>query len=147
MNPNPHGLFIGVVSEDGKKLRLDYPDQFKAYYAIFAGDEVEIEIRKRRSKRSLRQNAWLHSFLTAFAKHLGYTLPELKLVGLVAVFGTHEVMGYTVPVEPHTSKLNTEQMSDLCEWYVQQGAEMDPPFLILYPEEFRRQKRKKAKAA
>lgn len=133
---------IGVVRDDGSKLDFDYPDDYRAHIRKFAGHEVEIEIRKRRSKRSDRQNAWLHSFLGALAEHLGYTLEELKLVGLVALWGTHDVMGYTLPAKPHTSKLNTNEFSDLCEWFVQKAAEVD--FLVLYPEEFKRKKLKRA---
>lgn len=140
-------IFIGTVRDDGSKLDFDFPTDYRNFIRQFAGHEVEVEIRKRRSKRTLRQNAWLHAFLTPLAERLGYTVAELKLVGLVAVFDTHDVMGYRVPVQPHTSELNTEQMSDLCEWFIQQAAQLDPPFLVLYPDEFKRQKRKRAKAA
>lgn len=138
-------IFIGTVRDDGSRLDFDYPTDYRAYIRQFAGYEVEVEIRKRRSKRSHRQNAWLHSFLGHFAEHLGYSLEEMKLIGLVAVFGTHEVMGYTVPKKPHTSQLNTEEFSDLCEWFVQKAAECD--FVVLYPEEFRREKKRASKKA
>lgn len=133
-------IFIGTVRDDGSRLDFDYPNDYRNYIRQFAGYEVEIEVRKRRSKRSLRQNAWLHSFLGHFAKHCGYSLEEMKLVGLVALWGTHDLMGCTVPKKPHTSQLNTEEFSDLCEWFVQKAAEVD--FLVLYPEEFRREKKK-----
>lgn len=134
-------IFIGTVRDDGSRMDFDYPSDYRKYIQQFAGHEVEVELRKRRSKRSARQNAWLHSFLIAFAEHCGYSLAEFKLVGLVAVFGTTEIMGYTVPAEAHTSTLNTEQFSDLCEWFVQKAAECD--FLVLYPEEFKRQKKRR----
>lgn len=138
-------IFVGVVTDDGKKLLLDYPQDFKTHYAQFAGDEVEVEVRKHRAKRSLKQNRWMHSFLRPLADHLGYTVEELKLVGMVAVFGTHAVMGQTVPVKAHTSQLTTQEMVDLCEWFVQVAAEHD--LVILYPDEFKRARAKAAKHA
>lgn len=140
-------ILIGVVRDDGSKLDFDYPDDYREHIKQLAGHEVEIEIRKRRSTRSDRQSRWMHSFLRPLAKRLGTTLEELKLIGLVANWGTHDVMGFTVPVKPNTSKLNTEEHADLCEWYVQKAAELDPPFLILYPEEFKREKKKQQKKA
>lgn len=133
-------IFIATVRDDGSKLDLDYPKDFRAHIQQFAGHEVELEVRKRRSKRSLRQNAWLHSFLGGFAEHCGYSLEEMKLVGLVALWGTNDVMGCTIPKKPHTSQLNTEEFSDLCEWFVQKAAGLD--YLVLYPEEFKRDKKK-----
>jgi hypothetical protein len=138
-------ILVGTVRDDGSKLDFDYPSDYRDHIKQFAGHEVEVEIRKRRSKRSDRQNRWLHSFLGAFAEHCGYTLEEMKLVGLVALWGTHDVMGYTVPKKPRTSQLNTEEFSDLCEWFVQKAAEAE--FVVLYPEEFKRTKKARTKAA
>lgn len=138
-------IFVGTVRDDGSRLDFDYPNDYRAYIKQFAGHEVEVEVRKRRSKRSIRQNAWLSSFLRPLAEFLGYEFEELKLIGLVAVFGTKVVMGYTVPEQAHTSELNTEQFSDLCEWFVQKAAEVN--FVVLYPEEFKRKKKKEQRAA
>lgn len=136
-------VWIGVM-QDG----VFHPDEEREYDALVRkaldGHEVEQITRKRRSTRTLRQNRWLHSFLGKLAEHLGYELEELKLVGLIAVFGTKVVGGYTIPEQPHTSQLNTEQFSDLCEWFVQKAAEVD--FLVLYPQEFKREKRKQERA-
>ena len=137
-------IFIGTVRDDGSRLDFDFPNDYRNYIKQFAGHEVEVEIRKRRSKRSLRQNAWFHSFIVPFAKEIGETVPDLKLQGLVAVFGTKVVRGVTVPVYAHTADLNTEQFSDLCEWFVEQAARCN--FLVLYPEEFKREKKKRERA-
>jgi len=138
-------IFIGTVRDDGSKLDFDFPNDYRNFIRQFAGHEVEIEIRKRRSKRSLRQNAWFHSFIVPFAESLGETVPDLKLAGLVALFGTKQVHGCTVPEYAHTSDLNTEQFSDLCEWFVQEAARCG--FVVLYPEEFKRQKKQQQKRA
>jgi hypothetical protein len=132
--------FRGMITDDGKQLLIDDQPKLKADYKLLAGYAVEGELRKLKSTRSTRQNAWLWSFLKPLAEHLGYEVEELKLVGLVAVFGTKVVGGMTIPEKAHTSQLNTEEFSDLCEWFVQKAAEVD--YLVLYPEEFKREKRK-----
>lgn len=131
--------FVGLVNDEGTRMVFDYPSQYRAFIKTLAGHEVEVELRKKRSKRSLRQNAWFHAFMEPFAASIGETVPDLKLIGLVAVFGTKVVMGYTVPVYAHTSELDTHQFSDLCEWFVQKAAECG--FVVLYPDEFKRKKR------
>src|SRR3990167_7681613 len=39
--------WIAVVSEDGAKMRLDRPDDFRAYLKKFAADQVVITVRRR----------------------------------------------------------------------------------------------------
>lgn len=132
---------IGLVTEDGKKLVLDYPDQFKQGYAQFAGDEVEVSVRKRRTKRSLRQNAAYHAAIAPFAEHCGYTTEELKLAMLGGCFGWHETGPLKgLPLRLHTSDLNTQGFSDLMAYTTQIAAEHD--VLILDPSEWRAQRKK-----
>lgn len=141
-------VWIGMMRADDRgEIRFHADDalEYADHVSKLDGYEVEEVLRKKRSTRTNRQNRWLHSFLGKLAEHLGYELEELKLIGLVAVFGTRVIGEYTIPAQPHTSHLNTEQFSDLCEWFVQKAAEVD--FLVLYPEEFKRQQRKKDKAA
>lgn len=144
-----HQIFIGLIQMDERirerRFIPDYEQEYAAHLEQFDGHEVEMVLRKRRSTRSLRQNRWFHAFMRPFAEHLGYPVEELKLAGLIALFGTDVVMGFTVPKKPHTSELNAEEFSDLCEWFVQKAAECD--FLVLYPEEFKRKKRQEQKQA
>lgn len=133
--------FIGLITEDGKKLILDYPDQFKAFYAPFAGHEVEVEIRKRRTKRTLKQNAYLHAVIKPYADHLGYTVEELKLALLGECFGYHQVNGVTLPLKLHTADLTTQEFVDITELLIQKAAEDN--LMLLYPEEFKKQQRKR----
>lgn len=135
-------VWIGVMEADQHgeiRFRADDAAEYAALVSDLDGYEVEQVLRKKRSTRSLRQNRWFWSFMKPLAEHLGYEVEELKLVGLIAVFGTHAVMGYTVPVHAHTSELNTEEFADLCAWFVQKAAEID--FLILTPDEFKREKK------
>ncbi len=139
-------VWIGMMRADQQgeiRFHADEAQEYAEHVSQLDGYEVEQVLRKKRSTRTLRQNRWLWSFLEKLADHLGYEVEELKLIGLIAVFGTKVVGGYTIPEQPHTSHLNTEQFSDLCEWFVQKAAEVD--FLVLYPDEFKRQKAKAQK--
>lgn len=135
---------VGLVTEDGKRLILDYPDQFKAEYQQWAGHEVELEVRKRRTKRTLKQNAFLHAAIKPWADHLGYTVEELKLSLLGNVFGYHEVNGVTLPMKLHTSDLSTKEFGELTDYMIQKAAE--DSILILLPDEFSKRKRKQDKS-
>lgn len=135
--------FIGVVTEDGKKLILDYPDQFKTFYSQFAGDEVEVTVRKRRSKRSLKQNAYFHAAIAPLAEDLGYTTEELKLDLLGNKFGWKELAdGNKVPLRLHTSELNTKDFADLMDYSIQIAAERG--ILILDPSQHQSKRRSRA---
>lgn len=140
---SPRGIFKGYVSEDGN-VSFDFPSEAYAFNReYFADHEVEIEIRKRRSKRSLDQNAAYHASIGPLAEHLGYTTEELKLAMLGGCFGWREVAGMSIPIELHTSGLNTEQFSDLMAYTQRIAAEHG--VLILDPSEWKAAKRKEVR--
>lgn len=140
---SPRGLFIGTVDEQGR-VHADFPTQMQEFNrAHFAGHEVEIEIRKRRSKRSLKQNAAYHASIQPLAEFLGYTVEELKLAMLGGCFGWKTVNGVQLPERLHTSDLNTEEFSDLMAYTNQIAAEHD--ILILDPSQWKAEKRKRGK--
>lgn len=70
--------FLGYVDKDGK-LTLDYAAQFRAYAKHLAGEEVELVLRKRRSRRSLKANAYYWGVvLPAIAQRLeGWTTEDV----------------------------------------------------------------------
>lgn len=139
------GLFIGTVDEQGR-VHFDFPAKAHEFTrAHFAGHEVEIEIRKRRSKRSLKQNSAYHASIQPLAEHLGYTIEELKLAMLGGCFGWKNVNGAQLPERMHTSDLNTEEFSDLMAYTNQIAAEHD--ILILDPSQWKAAKKKQAKQA
>lgn len=140
---SPRGLFIATVDEQGR-VHPDFPSKMHEFNrAHFAGHEVEIEIRKRRSKRSLRQNSAYHASIQPLAEHLGYTVEELKLVMLGGCFGWHKVAGAQMPDRMHTSELNTEEFSDLMAYTMQIAAEND--IVILDPSQWKAEKKKSAR--
>jgi hypothetical protein len=128
-------VFIGVVTEDGKLL-LDFRRQFDAYLKRFAGDEVEVEVRKRRSKRSTQQNAyWWGVVIPHIASHCGYTPDETHEALKVKFLGQEDLSRGLVRVGS-TAKLNTTEFADLVDRVVLWAAE-DLGVIIPLPEERR----------
>jgi hypothetical protein len=136
------GIFPGYITDAGL-VTFDEPTKAHAFNREHFGDhEVFVEIYKRRSKRSLRQNSAYHAAIGPFAEHLGYTVEELKLAMLGGCFGWKTVIGGAeVPEMLHTSDLNTEQFSDLMAYTMQKAAEHD--VLILDPSQWKAEKRKR----
>jgi len=137
---SPRGIFPAFIDGDGR-VRLDFPSQAHAFNREhFHETEVFVEVYKRRSKRSVKQNAAYHAAIGPLAEHLGYTVEELKLTMLGGCFGWKTVNGVQLPERLHTSDLNTEQFSDLMAYTNQIAAEAG--VLILDPSEWKAAKRK-----
>lgn len=142
---SPRGIFPGYVTDEGK---VTFDEKTKAHTfnrEYFADSEVTIEIYKRRSKRSLKQNAAYHASIEPLAEHLGYQVEELKLAMLGGCFGWKTVRGVQIPEILHTSDLDTEKFSDLMAYTNQIAAENG--VLILDPSEWKAAKRKAQKKA
>jgi len=141
------GVFVGVVSEAGT-LTLDHRAAFLAYAKRFAGDEVEVELRKRRTKRSDRQNRALHAMLTPWANGEGWPIDDLKRELLCEVFGRREVTSPVtgqityVPQQPHTSALTTVEFALLMDRAVEIAAGCG--VVLELPDEYRAAKRTRA---
>lgn len=134
----------GMITEDGKQLLIDNQEQLRGDYKHLAGYMVEIEIRKHRSKRSLKQNRWLHAAIKPLADHIGCTTEELKLDLLGITFGWQESRaGGKLPEIMHTSDLNTEQFGELMDTLMLEAAKES--VVILLPDEFRAQRRQQQK--
>lgn len=151
------GTFLGFVTAEGKLL-LDFPSQFKAFAKRFAGDEVEIELRKRREKRSLRQNAGFHAMIEPWCREEGHRVDELKRDLLREIFGHDEYVSpitkaiSLVPAKAHTSGLTVQEFCLLIEETMRIAAECG--YVLVSPEEYKlakaeaeKQAAKKAKAA
>jgi hypothetical protein len=135
--------FIGFVTPQGKLL-LDFPTAFKAYVRKFAGDEVELEIRRKREKRSLRQNAAFWAMLTEWARSEGWTLDDLKDAVMAEAFGTEEItMPITgelrrVPAKRHSSALTVTEFVHLIEETMRLAAECG--VVLMAPDEYKKAK-------
>lgn len=137
------GHFIGVVRDDGSKLDFDYPKDYRAFIQTLAGYEVEIDIRKKRTRRTLKQNAFFHAAIAPLAEHLGCTTEELKIDLLGTWFGWKDIRNSKVPERLHTSELNTKDFADLMDHTMQIAAEEG--IVILDPSQYKTQKRRREK--
>jgi hypothetical protein len=142
--------FIGFVTPEGKLL-LDFPSAFKAFVRKFAGDEVELEIRRKREKRSLRQNAAYHAMITPWCREEGHAIDELKRDLLMEIFGTEEhtnpITGVVtlVPKEARTSHLSVTDFCQLIEETMRIAAECG--YVLVAPDEYRKAKEQAQKKA
>ena len=106
--------FTGFIDDAGK-LTLDSPAAFKAYAKHLAGNECEIDLRKRRSKRSDEQNKyWWGVVVTLLAEHCGYTRDEMHDALKVKFLGAEDMSKGLVRVGS-TTKLTTLEFADLTE--------------------------------
>lgn len=106
--------FIGMVTDAGK-LVLDYPNAFRAYAQRFAGHEVEVQIRKRRTKRSDQQNRYWHGVVVALlAEHCGYSHDEMHEALKAKFLGTEDMTRGLWRIGS-TRKLSTTEFADLTE--------------------------------
>jgi len=137
------------MDEHGQ-VRLDMP---RAQYlavckARFAGKRVDVEIRERKSRRSLSQNALFWALLTPWAAELGYTPEELKdeLLGLLWGYEeqpsplTGEIR--RVPRKARSSKLNTAEFTELIDFMVMKAAETG--YVMELPDELKAARKAKA---
>jgi hypothetical protein len=140
--------FRGFVEPDGT-LSLDHKAAFRAFVRRLAGEEVELEIRKRRIKRSDRQNKAFWAALTPWAHDLGYEPVELKdeLLGLLWGYEEHvsKLTGEVrrVPLKGRSSKLTTQEMSELYEFMAVKAAETG--YVMELADEFNARKQAEAK--
>ncbi len=122
------GTFYGRVTPDGD-LELQQPAAYLAFARRkFAGKDVEVLIRQRRTKRSLKQNRSLFGLeLAPLAAELGYERHELDHLryGLLGkFFGTHtdRATGTIVPNKT-SSQLTTKEFSDFMEFVARFAAQ------------------------
>jgi hypothetical protein len=150
--------FRGYVHEDTGSYQWD-PLELEKFRAIcrakFKGQEVELEIRPRRQKRSVAQNRAIHAMLRPWCEE-GHYIDDLKRDLLKAVFGTHERVSpltgevELVPNKPHTSQLTVQEFSELVEKSVIIAAEcgvileLPDEYKLRHPLRYPPEKRKRA---
>ena len=140
-------VFLGLVQSG--RLHLDFPAQYRAFIQRFEGDEVEIEVRKRRTKRSLRQNSALWALLTEWARAESYDINDLKDDVMGEAFGWSDtaspLKGRVVPVRNRTSELSVEDFCHLIETILEKAAFCG--VVLMAPDEYRKAKEAAAKRA
>lgn len=141
--------FLGFVDHDGK-LSLDHQAAFRAYVRRLTGEEVELEVRKRRTKRSDRLNRAFWAALVPWAHELGYEPTELKDELMALLWGYREVTSALtgevriVANKSRSSKLTNPEMCQLYEFMAVKAAETG--YVMLLADEFNARKAADAKA-
>lgn len=119
-------FFCGV--EDGQiRMVASERERMKQYLSTWSGDG-ELVVRRRKSKRSVDQNAYVWSVpYPLLAKALGYDQHEIEDLhyALVAKWGGEHFdkrVGAMVP-NKRSSQLTTKEFSDYIEWLIRFGAQ------------------------
>lgn len=114
----PVPVFLGRVIVGGI-LVLDQPADYARYRRRLEGQLVEVVLRKRRSKRSIDQNDYLHAVpFPMIAKETGDDIEGTKFDVMGEWSGWRQVKrsGLWVPNKLHTSERTVEEISELIEW-------------------------------
>jgi hypothetical protein len=120
-------VFKGRVLTGGL-LALDRPKDYARYVRSFAGQYVEVTIRKQRSQRSTDQNRWWRGVaVPLIAEAMGHDRHEYDQVHYALVA---KCFGSTVDVKTgleipnvRSSHLSTAEFSELMEWAVRFAAQ------------------------
>lgn len=115
-------VLYGLVSED-VKLEMEQPSDVKRVLRGLIGEVVEVIIRKRRSKRSDKQNRYYWGqILELLSERTGHTPDELHeyckarfIPKRLAICDGNGVVIDDRVVGGSTTKLNREEMADYCE--------------------------------
>lgn len=116
--------FFGVVNERGQ-LHVDERKDLDRWLRTLKGAIVEIVIKKKPTKRSLDQNALIHVIASAVGEHLGYTIPEMKLLMMGECWGwkKDERTGRDIPIKVSTSEMTRDEATHFLDWALQWAAE------------------------
>lgn len=127
MTTQPVPVFKGRVLPGGL-LVLNQPRDYSKHVRSFAGQFVEVSIRRQRTKRSNDQNRWWWGIaIPMIAEAMGHERHEHEQVHYALVtkcFGTtvDERTGLEMP-KVRSSKLSTAEFSELMEWAVRFAAQ------------------------
>ena len=121
MSPTP--LFIGRVDARGEQFAPADRARYRRWLKRLAGQEVDVTVRRHRSKRSLDQNAywwWAMAFLAreAWGEADADGRERMHYWILCKHFGTFTTAdGFTIP--QRTSRgLTTKQFAEMIDWLV-----------------------------
>jgi hypothetical protein len=117
-------IFTGRVLPGGL-LVMDRPKDYGRHLRSLAGKPVEIIARRRRSQRSLDQNAYLHGVVfPAIAEEQGDSVEGVKFDLMGEKWGwTTTASGHHIPVRPHTAEMTVEECTQFIDWVIPWAAQ------------------------
>ena len=98
-------------------LKIKDRKGFDKYICQFEGKEVTVDVKRKRSKRSLEQNAFFHSWVGLLSDYTGYTKTEMKDIiknQFLKCESVNEKTGSIFTYTKDTSSLNKTEFADFC---------------------------------
>lgn len=131
-------IFHGHVNASAKLTLApaEAPQRHK-HLRNLAGKNVEVVIRKVRTKRSIDQNAYWHAVpFDLFAEYFGEDIESTKYNLMGQCWGWHysKLAKRDVPIKPSTSEMTTEEGAHFTDWMIQFGL-TDCNGLVIPPPE------------
>lgn len=118
----PIPIFNGRVSKDGTLVLDEQERSRRRQHLLSLVDwDVELVIRKKRIKRSLDMNAYLHAVpFPILADWFGDDIEGTKWSLMGECFGWTrcKVTGRDVPLKPHTSDMTVEESKYFVDWLI-----------------------------
>jgi hypothetical protein len=122
MNP----IHSGKVEKG--KLILNNPNRYLVHLVGFEGKDVELVLRKKKSQRSLNQNAWYFGvIIEVLREHLGYDKDEIH-EALKNKFASKTDERTGLVIVESTARMDTKRFGEYCEQIQRWAAE----FLQVY---------------
>jgi hypothetical protein len=107
-------IWMGRCEPDGQ-LRLDSSKLFRSYVATLAGP-VEVIVRRRRTKRSARQNNYYWGvIIKTISGHTGYDFDECHELLALRFLPREECPLTHMPRRLRTPERSTKEFSEYCE--------------------------------
>ena len=120
----PAPIFNGAIDARGR-LVLETPMEYGRWLGLLSGERVECIVRKRRSKRSDRANAFYWAaVVTPLANHLGYERDEMHEVMAMRFLRIEDCPVTGVPRRKRTPKTDTAEFADYVDRCIRLAAEL-----------------------
>jgi hypothetical protein len=117
----PVPVFTGCVTEAGV-LKLDQRARFLAYAESFAGQRVEVTIRRRKEQRTSRQNRYLFGVVyPVIAEFTGYDVDELHEALAMRFLRIEDCPITGAPRRKRTPKTNTAEFAAYVDQVIRFG--------------------------
>ena len=119
-----HPVFPGVVDERGK-LTLGDRDAFLGYAATFAGHDVVVTVKRKRSKRSNQANSFYWSVVIGLlAEFCGYEPEEMHETMALRFLRIDDCPVTGSPRRRRTPDLSVQEFSEYVDKCVRFAAEL-----------------------
>ena len=110
-------MITGIIKNG--KFKADDPDEFRDAFNFKDGTEIEVEVRKKNKKRSIKLNKYYFGCIVKeFSDVTGYTTNEaheiLKFQFLKGI-KVDETTGLMMEYARSTTEMNNQQFIDYCE--------------------------------